>query len=155
MGYPMQPQAYPQPYPPAQPQPVYGQPQMQQPYCADPNAPATHYAPPVAYPHTPLQQPHWQQPQMPPQSYYPYPQQGQQPAGLYPAHMLPQTLCPQYTATQPYAPHSAAAPFRQPEAPPPAAETQQAPIDEIRSSLREFREVVRDLTEARQRRRYF
>ncbi|WP_353642444.1 Wzz/FepE/Etk N-terminal domain-containing protein [Mesorhizobium sp. WSM2239] len=156
--YPMQPQAYPQPYPPAQPQPVYGQPQMQQPYYADPNAPATHYAPQVAYPPAPLQQPqHWQQPQMPPQSYYPYAQQGQQPAGFYPAHMPPQTLYPQHAAVQPYASHAAApaAPFRQPEAPPPPVETQQAPIDEIRSSLREFREAVRDFTEARQRRRYF
>jgi uncharacterized protein involved in exopolysaccharide biosynthesis len=156
-AYPMQPQAYPQPYPPAQPQPFYGQPKMQQPYYADPNASTTHYAPPMAYPQAPVQQaPHWQHPQMPPQSYYPYPQQGQQPAGLYPAHM-PQTLYPQHAATQPHAPYPAmqGTPFRQPEAPPPAAETQQATIEEIRSSLREFREAVRDFTEARQRRRYF
>jgi uncharacterized protein involved in exopolysaccharide biosynthesis len=152
--YPMQPQAHPQPYPPAQP--AYPQQQMPQPYYADPNAPVTHYAPPMAYPQSPVQQaPHWQQPQMPPQSYYPYPQQGQPPAGFYPAHMPPQTLYRQHAAPQAYAPHPAAAPFRQPEAPPPAAETQQAPIEEIRSSLREFREAVRDFTEARQRRRYF
>jgi hypothetical protein len=148
--YPMQPQAHPQPYPPAQPQLVYPQP-----YYADPNLPATHYAPPMAYPHAPVQQaPHWQQPQMPPQSYYPYPQQGQPPVGFYPGHMAPQTLYPLRAAPQAYAPHPAA-PFRQPEAPPPAPETQQAPIEEIRSSLREFREAVRDLTESRQRRRYF
>jgi succinoglycan biosynthesis transport protein ExoP len=155
--YPMQPQAYPQPYPPAQPQPVYGQPQMPQSYYADPNVPATHYAPPMAYPQAPLQQPHWQQPQMPMPAYYPYPQHGQQHAGFYPGHMPPQTLYPQHAAPQPYAPHPAmpGAPFRQPEAPPPAVETQQAPIEEIRSSLREFREAVRDFTEARQRRRYF
>jgi uncharacterized protein involved in exopolysaccharide biosynthesis len=148
--YPIQPQAHPQPYPPAQPQLVYPQP-----YYADPNLPATHYAPPMAYPHAPVQQaPHWQQPQMPPQSYYPYPQQGQPPVGFYPGHMAPQTLYPLRAAPQAYAPHPAA-PFRQPEAPPPAPETQQAPIEEIRSSLREFREAVRDLTESRQRRRYF
>lgn len=155
--YPMQPQAYPQPYPPAQPQRAYAQPQMPQPYYADPNPPATHYAPPMAYPQAPLQQPpHWQPPQMPP-PYYPYPQQAQPPAGFYPAHTPSQTPYPQHAGTHPYAPHPAmpGAPFRQPDAPPPAPETQQAPIEEIRSSLREFREAVRDLTEARQRRRYF
>ncbi|MGX7876869.1 hypothetical protein ACVDG5_033170 [Mesorhizobium sp. ORM6] len=32
---------------------------------------------------------------------------------------------------------------------------EQAPIEEIRASLREFREAVRELTESRARRRYF
>jgi hypothetical protein len=93
---------------------------------------------------------------MPAPAYYPYPQQGQPPAGFYPAHMPPQTLHAQHAMTPHYAPPAAAPmPPRQQEAAPPTAEALQVPIDEIRSSLREFREAVRDLTEARQRRRYF
>ena len=37
----------------------------------------------------------------------------------------------------------------------PDAEDQQGQIDEIRESLREFREAVRELTESRSNRRYF
>ncbi|MER8645103.1 hypothetical protein [Mesorhizobium sp. M1252] len=36
-----------------------------------------------------------------------------------------------------------------------APEDQQAQIDDIRASLREFREAVRELTESRSHRRYF
>jgi hypothetical protein len=36
-----------------------------------------------------------------------------------------------------------------------AAAEDSTPIEEIRASLREFRDAVRDLTESRSRRRYF
>jgi uncharacterized protein involved in exopolysaccharide biosynthesis len=155
-AHPAQPH-YPLNYSPAPPQPVYSQPPQAQPYRAEPAAPAMPYAP-TGYHHAQEHAPHWQQPQMPAPAYYPYPpQQAQPPTGFYPAYMPPQALYPQHAAAQPYVPHppAPAAPVMRQDPPQPAAETLQAPIDEIRSSLREFREAVRDLAESRQRRRYF
>ena len=58
--------------------------------------------------------------------------------------------------TQPEAPHSGQVRGRSDEAPHVSnAAEQQTQIDEIRASLREFREAVRELTESRSRRRYF
>jgi uncharacterized protein involved in exopolysaccharide biosynthesis len=158
-AYPVHPQGYPQqqPTPQGYPQQAYPQPGYVQqpgypmpPHYADPYAQS--YAPP-AYPQAPVQQAHWPQPHGAP-AYHPYPHHGQAPV-TYPAYMPPQTLHAQ-NATPHYAPPPAApaAPVRQPE-PQRTPETQQAPIDEIRSSLREFREAVNDLAKARQRRRYF
>lgn len=86
---------------------------------------------------------------------YPYPQSmpaanaGQQPDPAQPAsESYPQPPLPQQQAPQPH---------QRPAEPSRAAEDaeQQAPIEEIRASLREFREAVRELTESRVRRRYF
>ena len=105
------------------------------------------YAQPMGYPQA---QP-WQ-PQPP--AGYPYaramaPYAGQMayPSQLAAAAYPEQPASPQQGA-QPQAP-SAEAP-RSPE-----GVEQQAPIEEIRASLREFREAVRELTESRARRRYF
>ncbi|MEO5758713.1 MAG: Wzz/FepE/Etk N-terminal domain-containing protein [Mesorhizobium sp.] len=99
------------------------------------------YGQPIAYP----QAPPWQ---MPPQAGYPYPQPMPAPqAGQVPYQ--PQPTPPAYP--QPAASHSPLA-----QAPQVAEATEpQAPIEEIRASLREFREAVRELTENRARRRYF
>ncbi|TRC72133.1 succinoglycan biosynthesis protein exop [Mesorhizobium sp. WSM4307] len=72
-----------------------------------------------------------------------------------------------YPYTQAMAPNAGHMPYP-PQAAPPAYQPQpsvepspveegaeQAPIEEIRASLREFREAVRELTESRARRRYF
>jgi hypothetical protein len=158
-AYPAQPHGYPLNYPSPPPQPVYSQPSQPQPYgAAEAAAHAMPFAP-TGYRHAPDHAPHWQQPQTQTHApaYYPYPpQQAQPPAGFYPAYMPPQTLFPQHAAAQPYAhPPAPPAPAMRQEPPQPAAATLQAPIDEIRSSLREFREAVRDLADSRQRRRYF
>jgi succinoglycan biosynthesis transport protein ExoP len=89
------------------------------------------------------------------QAGYPYPQPMPAPyAGPIP--YPPQPAPPAYPQ-QPTSPPQAV----QPRAPSPEARQaeedveQQAPIEEIRASLREFREAVRELTESRARRRYF
>jgi len=87
---------------------------------------------------------------------------------LYPPPwQAPTAGSPYAQGTAPYAGHM---PYPPQPAPPqspaystqPAAEpspveesAEQAPIEEIRASLREFREAVRELTESRARRRYF
>ena len=82
-----------------------------------------------------------------------YPQtqswQMQPPAG----HTHPQVTEP-YTGQAPYPQQPA---YPQSPLASPASETaeQQTPIEEIRASLREFREAVQELTESRARRRYF
>jgi len=81
-----------------------------------------------------------------------YPQtqswQMQPPAGY--AH--PRTTAP-YTGQASY-PQQPAYP-QSPLAPSASEADQQTPIEEIRASLREFREAVQELTESRARRRYF
>ncbi|WP_256753910.1 GumC family protein [Mesorhizobium sp. Mes31] len=105
------------------------------------------YAQPMGYPQA---QP-WQ-PQPP--AGYPYaramaPYAGQMPYPTQPAAAAyPQQPASPQQVAQPHAP-SAEAP-RSPE-----DVERQAPIEEIRASLREFREAVRELTESRARRRYF
>jgi hypothetical protein len=67
---------------------------------------------------------------------------------------------PDHGRTDPYEDHHSASPASyDPQSPAgeghlPAAD-RQGEIDEIRASLREFREAVRELTESRTRRRYF
>ncbi|MER8691957.1 Wzz/FepE/Etk N-terminal domain-containing protein [Mesorhizobium opportunistum] len=105
-------------------------------------------------------------PVMPPQANYPAP-----PLPSYPPAPVghPQMQPWQPPAGSPYAQAMApyAGPYPQPQpqtypAQPPAEprsqveeSAEQAPIEEIRASLREFREAVRELTESRARRRYF
>jgi hypothetical protein len=70
---------------------------------------------------------------------------------LPPVYPYPQPM-PQQAAPMPYAP----TPYGQPQMPEmPTAAEDSTPIEEIRASLREFRDAVRDLTESRSRRRYF
>jgi succinoglycan biosynthesis transport protein ExoP len=83
------------------------------------------------------------------------PWQAQPPAGS------PYTQAP-YAGHMPYPPQPAAPQppaYAAPPSPEPDSQAQegaeQAPIEEIRASLREFREAVRELTESRARRRYF
>jgi hypothetical protein len=68
---------------------------------------------------------------------------------------------PDHARSDPYEDHYPASPAAYHPQPPavgdarrPSAD-QQGEIDEIRASLREFREAVRELTESRSRRRYF
>ena len=107
-------------------------------------------------------------PQMQPQFYapaqpYPYAQQQMPYPQPYPWQMQPR---PQpYPNPQPmpqggpmaYAPQPPATPAGAPaQAVPMTASTEEpATIEEIRASLREFRDAVRELTESRSRRRYF
>jgi uncharacterized protein involved in exopolysaccharide biosynthesis len=135
----------------------------------------------AAYPPPPLpfqpggHAPHPQQmaqPPLPPQivpqrpfsgpQLYPY----AQPLGYtqQPGHPYPQSIPAPNAGQQPYPPQPASESYPQPPIPPQqSVETprtkadveQQAPIEEIRASLREFREAVRELTESRARRRYF
>ncbi|BCG82526.1 GumC family protein [Mesorhizobium sp. 113-3-3] len=103
------------------------------------------------------------QPLYPPPPSYPSAQQ----AGYPPPWQAPPAGSPYAQGTAPYAGHM---PYPPQPAPPqsPAYSTQppaepsqveetaeQAPIEEIRASLRDFREAVRELTESRARRRYF
>ncbi|RWK07350.1 GumC family protein [Mesorhizobium sp.] len=66
-----------------------------------------------------------------------------------------------YRSARPAGPSDDAYPSSPPHRQPPVAEArqssadQQSQVDELRASLREFREAVRDLTESRSRRRYF
>ncbi len=103
------------------------------------------------------------------------PQAGPYPATPYPQQMgYPQVRSWQMTLPAGYGHPQAAAPYTgqadYPQQPAPAqsvaqrqaaypgaseAAEQQTPIEEIRASLREFREAVQELTESRARRRYF
>lgn len=95
----------------------------------------------------------------PPPPYPPAPQAGSMqpwqapsPAGYpYDKAMAP------YAGHMPYPPPQPPAypPERSAEPSPVEEGAEQAPIEEIRASLREFREAVRELTESRARRRYF
>ena len=61
---------------------------------------------------------------------------------------------PAYPYPQPMAPYAGQTHYQQPPVTADPAE-QQTQVEEIRNSLREFREAVRELTESRSRRRYF
>ncbi len=122
---PIHPGLYAQPYP--------AQPQMPQGY-APQFAPAPMAAPPVAY---------WQQPQQA----YPYTQPGAVHAGMYAPQ---QPAYPPQPMPQHYAQPAPAQP-----APVQAAPAEPSQIEEIRASLRECRDAIRDLTEQRAKRRYF
>jgi uncharacterized protein involved in exopolysaccharide biosynthesis len=141
---PAHPQAYApaQAYMPQQPLPPYPpafvQPQLYGPYA-------------VGYPYAPPAQPafHGWQPQPMAMSPYGYPQ----PATSYPAypHAAPQPApYPQEVRQEPWPASQPAAEVR------PAASTPRdlTPLEEVRESLREFREAIRDLTEERARRKY-
>ncbi|WP_136622188.1 MULTISPECIES: GumC family protein [Mesorhizobium] len=118
---------------------------------------AQQMAQPPLPPHTVPQRP-YSGPQL-----YPY----AQPLGYtqQPGHTYPQSILAPNAGQQPYPPQAASESYPQPPIPPqqapqrsvepPQDVEQQAPIEEIRASLREFREAVRELTESRARRRYF
>ena len=153
---PRQPAAAAYPPPPFQPgaHGPYPQP-MAQPPLPPHMVPQRPYSGPQAYPYAqPMGYPQAQPWQVPQQPGYPYPQPaphaGQMPYPPLPASpVYPQQPTSPQQSVQPYEPPSA-------EAPRAAGDVeQQAPIDEIRASLREFREAVRELTETRARRRYF
>lgn len=125
-----------------------------------PGAPAP-YAQQMAQPPLP---PHMvpQRPYSGPQLYpYAQPLAYTQPPG----HTYPQSIPAPNAGQQSYPPQPASESYQQPRIPPQTAPQrsveppqdveQQAPIEEIRASLREFREAVRELTESRARRRYF
>lgn len=150
MGYPQQQfqqGAYvQQPYPQARHYPVglHMMPQQAAPYPAPQMQPQPYYAPPQPYPYAQPQQPMAYPPQaqawqMPPQGYAPpvYPYAQPQQAALYAQPQLfSQQRPPEMPAMQPFA-------------------EEPTPIEEIRASLREFRDAVRDLADSRSRRRYF
>ncbi|TPM38931.1 GumC family protein [Mesorhizobium sp. B2-3-4] len=101
---------------------------------------ALYTAPPQ--PTSPYAQPGYPQAQSWSQAGYPY---AQAPAAPYAAQMpYPPPPAP---AQPPATPHSGPIPAEQ--------GGEQSSVDEIRASLREFREAVRELTESRTRRRYF
>jgi polysaccharide biosynthesis transport protein len=146
-----QPQPAPQ-FQQAQPAPQFQQPQpAYSPQYAQPQQYPPHFAPqPAAYPYPP-QPPQpafhaWQQQSVP---YDPYgrPQQVASPYPAYPM-MAPPAPAPAYPqAAQPaYAPAAEAYPASSPR--------EMSPIEEVRESLREFRDAIRDLTDSRSRRSY-
>jgi len=147
---------------PPYPQPGYPQQPIAQPYAAPyeqppmPPLPQPMMHAPAPYPQAPGQMYQPLHPQMPSQAYYPYPQPQQAPAyaGQTPFPAQPGTppayqLMPQ--ASQPPAAPQPSAPAGQQM---PAASAH-APIEEIRASLRDFREAVEELAQSRARRRYF
>ncbi len=106
---------------------------------------------PTPYPQAPTQT----YPQVPLQNYYPDPQQT-------PAFEQPMPVRPQPAAQPVYQPVPEAfqpAPAPQPPAPAgqqmPDPAAHQPPIEEIRASLRDFRQAVEELATSRARRRYF
>ncbi|MER9338180.1 Wzz/FepE/Etk N-terminal domain-containing protein [Mesorhizobium sp. M0293] len=126
--------------------PVSYAPQMAQPPQPPHTVPPRAYSGPQLYPYAqPLaytQQPGYPQSMSAPNArQLPYPPQPG--SALYPQH----PASPQQE-TQPREPSVEARQTEQDIEP-------QAPIEEIRASLREFREAVRELTESRTRRRYF
>jgi hypothetical protein len=154
---------YPDPNAPYVPQPAMGfpQPQFQQPYPQAPHYPAAPqmmpqqvapYPAPQMHPH-PYAQPYPYA--QPPQQQMTYPQQAQ--AWQMPQHAPPPVYphappMPQQAYAQPQQ-FSQQRPPEMQAMPAPAEETM--PIEEIRASLREFRDAVRDLVDSRSRRRYF
>jgi succinoglycan biosynthesis transport protein ExoP len=140
--YPQAPQAYPQhpTYPPAgYAQPGYAAPAYPQsdPFAQHPQGwpqPAQGYYPPPAPPHAMTAQPAAFAPYPPPGYPTPYPQApGYPPAQGYAQQPLPP------------GPQPASA----------AADADAKSLSEIKESIREFRDAVRELTESRTRRRYF
>jgi succinoglycan biosynthesis transport protein ExoP len=161
-NYPQQPPAYPgQP----QQQPAYGpQPQPYPhavPYPPQALQPAP-YMPQQPLPPYPLAfvQPHAYHPHVAPQPYgYGYPP-APQPAypGWQPqpgmAYGYPQPAAPAYPAYPPMQPQPAAYPQdARPMSQPAPGPREMSPLEEVRESLREFREAIRDLAEDRARRR--
>jgi uncharacterized protein involved in exopolysaccharide biosynthesis len=162
--YPPQSPAYPQQPPtsgPSQPQPAY--PQAYAPAQAYMPQPLPSYPPPpgfmqphpypygAGYPYAPPVQPafHGWQPQPVAAGPYGYPQ----PAAPYPAYPQP----PQQPVHYPQEVRQEAWPASQPAAearPAAAAQRDMTPLEEVRESLREFREAIRDLAEERARRKY-
>ncbi|HEY4192125.1 MAG TPA: GNVR domain-containing protein [Mesorhizobium sp.] len=167
------------PFAPQQPAMGYPQPQFQQAPQFQPGMyPQQPYSAQASY-YPGGQPPHHPAPQMQPQSFapaqsyapqpyapqpyaaQPYPHM-QQPAGYPPAQVWPMQQAPQaYPYGQP-APHHAGpmhyapSPYAYPQMQEAqGAADEQTPIEEIRASLREFRDAVRDLAESRSRRRYF
>jgi hypothetical protein len=102
------------------------------------------------------------QPQQPPLPAHMMPQQPMYPAphgqayGTQPGYPPVQAgqMQPPTGYPQPMAPYAGQTQYRQPQVAANPAE-QQTQVEEIRNSLREFREAVRELTENRSRRRYF
>lgn len=102
------------------------------------------------------------QPQQPPLPAHMMPQQPMYPAphgqayGTQPGYPPVQAgqMQPPTGYPQPMAPYAGQTQYRQPPVAANPAE-QQTQVEEIRNSLREFREAVRELTENRSRRRYF
>ncbi|TIT36456.1 MAG: succinoglycan biosynthesis protein exop [Mesorhizobium sp.] len=99
-----------------------------------PPLPSSPYAQPMGYP---LAQPRSQ-------AGYPYTQPT---AGPYAAQMSYPPPAPAQPPAHPAAPHARPIPVEE--------SGEQSSVEEIRASLREFREAVRELTENRTRRRYF
>jgi uncharacterized protein involved in exopolysaccharide biosynthesis len=137
--------------------PVYSD----QPYALapqQPQAPSHHGAPAYAPPAQamPAHAPAGYPPQVyPPQQMMqplpPYPPQTWQPVPAYPYPQQPQSYAGQYYPPQPAFAQPAFAPPVQDAWPQPAID--QDALDEIRASLHEFREALRDLAENRPRRR--
>lgn len=148
-GYPQQPAAYPQqPQPAAYPQPPQAAPYQPYPqaFAQPPLYPPAFAPQPAAYPYpaaSPQPAFHGWQPQ-PVMAPYGYPQPG--PVGApYPSYPQAAPQAPAYPQdARPMAP----------PAPEPYAHREMSPIEEVRESLREFREAIRDLVEDRVRRRY-
>jgi succinoglycan biosynthesis transport protein ExoP len=112
------------------------------------------YYPPQPYPAQPyMPQPYGQAPMMQPHGGVPYPYAPYWPAPVWQAQPVPAAYHPYPPA--PYAPRMAT--YQQPPALPEPAQggLDQSSLEEIRASLREFREAVRELAESRSRRRYF
>lgn len=147
-GLPQQPAAYPQqPAPFVHPAQAASYPSYPQAFAQPPQYPPAFMPQPAAYPYPAAASPQpafhgWQpQPVMAP---YGYPQP--MPVGApYPSY-------PQAAAQAPAYPQDA----RPMAAPAPEARSprEMSPIEEVRESLREFREAIRDLVEDRVRRRY-
>ena len=95
---------------------------------------------------------------MPQQPMYPAPHGQAYPygtqAGYPPVQAGQMPPPPAYPYPQPMAPYAGQTHYQQPPVAVNPAE-QQTQVEEIRNSLREFREAVRELTESRSRRRYF
>lgn len=147
--------------------PLYQQgsyPQHPGPEDRHPYAPAPHGMPQRAVPHSPAQQGQQQtyvpqQPYSAPQEDYPPPHRSEDcplPQGW---DMREQTAYAPSTHEQ-ATPYAQLQPFGQQRQLPydtyPALHAEeQVPVEEIRASLREFRDAVRDLADSRARRRYF
>ena len=164
-------QEAPQMYPYQQQPPAYPQQQPAHPHAASyPQAPAqpASYAP---YPPVYAQPPQYPPAFAPQPLVYPYPAAippqpafhgwQSQPAPMTP-YGYPQPAAAAYPAYPPVAPQPVYAQEARPAAPPTAPEVrapaqpprEMSPLEEVRESLREFREAIRDLVEDRTGRRY-
>ncbi|MER9137403.1 hypothetical protein NKI20_14085 [Mesorhizobium sp. M0830] len=139
------PAAYPPPFQPGGHAPF--PPQMAQPPQPPQMVPPRAYSGPQLYPYAqPLA--YIQQPDNPRPQSTSAPNAGQPSYPPQPAPAPPPPPFPPQQASQPRQPSVEARQAAEDVEP-------QAPIEEIRASLREFREAVRELTESRARRRYF